>query len=151
MIPNPISRELNVPKALNKRIKFGDSTADKFPEATISMESDSGLECPLPSMSGSLQTPTKSEKAHVYSRKDTFQMHQKVSLRAVNATAPAVILFYIHFYDTRGKYHQATKHKIYKLMAEVLGCLVLDAMVLIIDFSIGGRKNGNGCIIDVQT
>lgn len=66
-----VLHKLNVPKTLNKRIKLNDTIADDASNATISMESNAGLECPV-CMGAALHPRAKQ---YSYARKDSLQRH----------------------------------------------------------------------------
>ncbi|OJJ78467.1 uncharacterized protein ASPGLDRAFT_40770 [Aspergillus glaucus CBS 516.65] len=63
---------LNVPKTLQKRIRFDQPPADVASEKIIPLKSDSGLECPA--CLGRSNMHTRAKK-YIYARKDILQRH----------------------------------------------------------------------------
>lgn len=106
--------KLNVPKPLQKRIKFNDSSADEPPEVIIPMKSKSGLECPV-CLSRSNVHPRV--KMYTYARKDTLQKHVKTHKlprsfpEGRECDYPGCIAVFSSL--PQYKFHQATVHNIY--------------------------------------
>ncbi|PYI07380.1 FluG domain protein [Aspergillus sclerotiicarbonarius CBS 121057] len=105
---------LNVPKALNKRVKWHEKSVDEVFEATLPMQSETGLECPvclgIPNMHPQV-------RRYTYARKDTLQRH--FAAHDISRTFRNGRLCDYPGCDTvlhslsRYKYHQGTIHRIF--------------------------------------
>lgn len=105
--------KLNVPKPLQKQIKFNDSSADKPPETVIPMKSKSGLECPVCLGHSNVHLRVR---RYTYAHKDTLQKHFKTHKlpknfpegRECNYPSCVAVLSSLPQY----KFHQIKEHKI---------------------------------------